>query len=142
MRNQITSFRGYYRFLSNFFVEPDGSHVEGEYQVAKCADPGERVLFNFQSMTPGQAKRIGQKVRMRSDWDKAKLHVMYDLVSAKFHDHPELARKLLATGDTELVEGNNWGDTYWGMVNGVGENNLGKILMRVRAELRAETEND
>jgi predicted NAD-dependent protein-ADP-ribosyltransferase YbiA (DUF1768 family) len=42
---------------------------------------------------------------------------------------------LKATGDEELVEGNWWNDTFWGVCNGVGENNLGKLLMKIRAEL-------
>ena len=63
---------------------------------------------------------------------------MLDVVRAKFDQHPDLAQKLLATGDEELVEGNDWGDIYWGVYKGHGKNMLGKILMRVRAELRGE----
>ena len=47
----------------------------------------------------------------------------------------------MATRDRVLIEGNDWGDTFWGMTDGEGENHLGKILMRVRAELR-EAQND
>jgi hypothetical protein len=43
---------------------------------------------------------------------------------------------LLATGDMELIEDNDWDDTYWGVCNGAGENNLGKLLMKIRAEAR------
>ena len=64
---------------------------------------------------------------------------MLDVVRAKFDQHPDLAQKLLATGDEELVEGNDWGDIYWGVYKGRGNNMLGKILMRVRAELREES---
>lgn len=46
--------------------------------------------------------------------------------------------KLLATRDRMLIEGNDWGDTFWGMVDGEGENNLGKILMRVREEIKTD----
>jgi predicted NAD-dependent protein-ADP-ribosyltransferase YbiA (DUF1768 family) len=60
---------------------------------------------------------------------------MYGLVYLKFANHPELLKQLLATGDEELVEGNGWGDRFWGKVDDIGENNLGKILMGVRREL-------
>ena len=60
---------------------------------------------------------------------------MYEIVLAKFTQNPDLKEKLLATGDESLEEGNTWGDTIWGTVDGVGENRLGKILMRVRDEL-------
>lgn len=89
-------------------------------------------------LNPSEAKRLGRRVRLRSDWEQVKYDVMLDVVRAKFNQHPDLAQKLLATGDEELVEGNDWGDTYWGVCNGRGKNMLGKILMRVRAELRGE----
>ena len=59
-------------------------------------------------------------------------------VKAKFSKNPILKAKLLATGDAELIEGNWWNDTYWGVCKGVGKNKLGKILMRVRDELNKE----
>ena len=63
---------------------------------------------------------------------------MYELCKAKFTQNEDLKEKLLATGNDILEEGNTWGDRVWGTVNGVGENRLGKILMRVREELRNE----
>ena len=50
--------------------------------------------------------------------------------------NPELGNKLLETGNQELVEGNTWGDIFWGVCNGKGQNWLGKILMMVRDEIR------
>lgn len=61
---------------------------------------------------------------------------MYEICKAKFTQHKDLAEKLLETGDEELVEGNKWNDTYWGVCNGKGKNQLGKILMRIREELK------
>lgn len=55
---------------------------------------------------------------------------------AKFTQNTELAGKLLATGDTYLEEGNTWGDRVWGTVNGIGANQLGIILMKIRDEIR------
>lgn len=61
---------------------------------------------------------------------------MHDLVLRKFTAHPDLTELLLVTGDAELIEGNTWGDTTWGVCRGKGENLLGKILMAVRETLR------
>lgn len=137
MPKTIDSFQGQYRFLSNFFIEPDGTHVEGEYQSSKCARSGQIVLFFLPVMvSPGKAKRLGRKVALRPDWEQVKEDIMTDLVMDKFQDHPELAQDLMDTGDAMLVEGNTWGDTYWGVCHGVGKNRLGKILMAVRDGLR------
>ncbi len=127
----IHSFTGSYRFLSNFFIEPDGSHVEGEYQAHKVWP----VDWRIADMSPSQAKRVGQALPLRHDWERIKIIVMRTLVTRKFDDHPTLALQLLNTLDAELIEGNYWNDTYWGVCRGVGENHLGKILMQVRDEL-------
>lgn len=86
-------------------------------------------------MNPSESRRLGQEVSLRSDWEQIKVRMMYEVVLAKFVQNPNLAERLIATGDAHLEEGNNWGDRIWGTVNGVGENHLGKILMRIRAEL-------
>ena len=68
-----------------------------------------------------------------------KLQLMERLLLKKFDDnHPQLQQMLLATGEEELVEGNYWGDVYWGVCNGVGENHLGKLLMKIRDQLKAK----
>lgn len=72
---------------------------------------------------------------MRDDWERVKLAVMLDLLRQKFA-HADLRAQLIATSDDVLVEGNTWGDTFWGMCNGVGLNHLGRLLMQVRAEVR------
>jgi predicted NAD-dependent protein-ADP-ribosyltransferase YbiA (DUF1768 family) len=59
---------------------------------------------------------------------------METLLRQKFA-HPELRAKLKETNDAELVEGNWWGDRFWGVCRGEGENHLGKLLMKIRAEL-------
>lgn len=130
----ISTFSGEYRFLSNFFIEPDWSHVEGEYQVAKCADPDD--VFQFAGLNPAQCKSLGRRVAIRKDWQEVKLDVMYALVLKKFGDHKQLREMLRATHPEELREGNRWGDTYWGVYGTRGLNHLGKILMRVREDLR------
>jgi predicted NAD-dependent protein-ADP-ribosyltransferase YbiA (DUF1768 family) len=65
---------------------------------------------------------------------------MRDLIRIKFSKDP-LKSRLLNTGDSELIEGNWWGDKFWGVDErtGVGKNNLGKILMEIREELKTGT---
>lgn len=137
---EITSFHGEHRFLSNFWpagVVLDGElypSVEHAYVAAKTLDTAERAKVRAVEK-PGDVKRLGRKLQLRPDWDAVKLGVMADLVAQKFQ-HPELREKLLATGDTTLVEGNTWGDTFWGVCRGKGANHLGKILMATREQLR------
>lgn len=138
----ITSFSGDYRFLSNFWdsiVTLDGvtyPSVECAYQAAKTLDLTARIPF--QTYTAAQAKRNGKLVVMREDWNDVKLSIMTDLVTQKFTNHPELSRLLLATNGCQLIEGNTWNDVYWGVCRGVGSNHLGRILMRIRDLLSIE----
>jgi ribA/ribD-fused uncharacterized protein len=136
----ITSFSGSYRFLSNFYPTPrlewwglTFPTSEHAYQWAKQAT-SEGALLVLKAPTPGAAKRAARVHPMRPVWDSEKNGVMLDIVRAKFTD-PDFRRLLVATGDAELVEGNTWNDTYWGVCRGVGENHLGRILMQVRQEL-------
>ncbi len=137
----IDKFDGKYRFLSNFFpsvVSLDGfpfPTVEHAYQAAKTKDMGERAVIRLQS-SPAKAKKLGSKLTLIPGWDLYKLGIMERLVRDKFFNHKELATLLIATGEEELVEGNWWGDKYWGVCNGEGENHLGKILMKVRNEVK------
>ncbi|HEC65017.1 MAG TPA: NADAR family protein [bacterium] len=141
MLSKINSFQGEYRFLSNFWLVPivfEGitfPSVEHAYQAAKTLEIGWRHrIASLQS--PGKAKRVGRLSELREDWEDVKLDIMEQLVLSKFSLNNGLRFKLLETGGAELIEGNNWGDTYWGEHKGVGKNHLGKILMKVRYELR------
>lgn len=133
----IGSFDGDYAFLSNFYEAP--IYYQGEaylssesaYQAQK--DPTYKESFTW--LTPMESKKLARKLSIREDWDEVKYDIMVKIVRAKFTQHKCLADKLIATGDRELVEGNYWKDTYWGVCEGVGENNLGKILMEIRQEL-------
>jgi len=126
----VFEFKGQYRYLSNFFIEPDGTNVESEFQAAKCEDPAMAKLIL--RMNPLEAKYAGRQCKMREDWDAKKLLIMYELVLKKFKDHNQLAWKLRASKPAILEEGNGHGDRFWGMVDGEGDNHLGKILMEVR----------
>ena len=139
MSEVIDQFRGEFHWLSNFFlcqVEFEGmnfSNVEAAFQAAKCLDMKERERFF--GLSGGQAKRLGRRVELRSDWEEVKIEIMRQVLKSKFTQNSELREKLIATGDTELIEGNNWNDTFWGVCRGKGRNHLGKLLMEVRAEL-------
>ena len=136
----IDSFRNEYFFLSNFYTAPvifDGIRYENNeaaFQAQKCIDVAERKKFS--NLDPSAAKKLGRKVKLRSDWEDVKVDLMRKIVFAKFTQNPNLTVDLLNTKDEELIEGNNWGDRIWGQVNGEGQNLLGKILMEVRSNLK------
>lgn len=125
-----------YRFLSNFWpsivcFEGDWyPTVEHAYQAAKTTEKELRRAIAI-AKTPYIAKRLGNALVLRDNWVNLKYSVMEDLVRQKFAI-PALQEMLLATGDEELIEGNTWGDVYWGVCDGKGQNNLGRILMFVR----------
>lgn len=133
----IKGFCGEYSFLSNFYPEPvefEGllyPSSEHAYQAAKCKDISQRK--QFLGITPGQAKRLGRKVEIREDWEKVKKDTMHEILVDKFKTSGVLNRLLYGTGDKYLEETNWWNDAYWGVCNGKGENNLGKILMKIRS---------
>ena len=134
----IVRFAGPYRFLSNFFARPllwEGKRfptAEHAYQAAKCSRSHEFEMIR-NAPSPGAAKRMGRKIAIRNDWEAVKEKVMLSVVRAKFED-AYLRRLLTATGTAALIEGNEWGDRFWGVCRGEGENRLGKILMKVRSE--------
>lgn len=143
----IDRFRGKYNFLSNFFPcsivltmynTQDFTYtypsVEHAFQAQKPIDPRRHDEIR-NAPNPAAAKRMGKNCVIRSDWEKIRVWVMYQCLLAKFSD-PELRRQLLATGDTELIEGNHWGDRFWGVCAGEGKNMLGQLLMHVRWEIR------
>jgi len=135
----IQKFDGYNRFLSNFYpavVNFEGAEypsVEHAYQAAKTVDVSKRTAFQYPGLSSKDAKAMGRRLVMREGWDEMKLGVMEQLLREKFK-HADLRQKLLATAPAELVEGNWWGDTWWGMCHGVGENHLGRLLMKIRDE--------
>lgn len=137
----IDKFTGNYRFLSNFYpssVTYAGrkfKSVEHAYQAAKSKDKEDHKKL-AEMDKPGDAKRYGNNVKLRDDWDKVKIDIMADLISQKFIDHKDLRDKLLSTGNEELVEGNTWGNKFWGVCAGEGHNTLGKLLMALRDFIR------
>jgi N-glycosidase YbiA len=88
------------------------------------------------------AKALGKRIELRKDWNDIKLDIMYKIVKNKFTQNPTLTKLLVDTNDKVIIEGNTWGDIYWGMCKGKGENHLGKILMKVRKEIRLSHHHD
>ncbi len=142
----IDSFTGEYGFLDNFYQSPVACYgrlvptVEHGFQAAKTWDSDERDAI-LNASTPGEAKALGRRARLRSNWEEIKFAWMEDLLRQKFSDL-ELAVRLLATGERELVEGNTWHDNIWGdcccprCKAKPGQNHLGRLLMKIRTELR------
>lgn len=151
----ITWFDGTeYDFLSNFhpseipWTSTQGfvpgatlaPTVEHAYQAEKATTHHDyyRIITATQ---PGTAKRIGQTIKLRPDWEVAKFNVMRMALRSKF-SIPHLQEQLLATGDRWLKEGNSWHDDIWGDCTCeehryvAGQNHLGRMLMEVRLEIR------
>jgi ribA/ribD-fused uncharacterized protein len=143
MPNIIREFRGEYSWMSNFapYGFNDGKRtwptVEHYYQACK-ADRYEDFNKIINAGTPSVAKKLGSQIHLRPDWDLVKYKAMLYGVTMKIQQNSELIGKLIATGDSEIIEGNYWHDNYWGRcycpkcANKEGSNYLGKILMFLR----------
>lgn len=138
----IDSFRNEFGFLSNFYeatIYVDGKRftsVEHAYQASKSLNEETRELIR-KAKTPALAKKLGQSVELRKDWDSVKIDLMREYIKKKF-ENPFLRPLLLATEDAELVEGNTWNDFFWGICRGKGKNWLGRLLMKERDRIRFE----
>lgn len=142
----ISQFSNDYEFLSNFYkcsiiwcnkVWPSAEHL---YQTQKTLDRGEQELIRTVT-TPGKAKRLGQTISLRHDWDEIKYDIMLKTIHMKFHQSLQLSQLLMLTNEAILIEGNNFHDNLWGncrctnCTRIIGKNWLGKILMTMRGEL-------
>jgi ribA/ribD-fused uncharacterized protein len=135
-----------HREFSNFAPFPidlDGKRwltTEHFYQAQKFTDA--KLQKQIRAMpNPSAAKDLADKhkAEQRPDWDVVKDEVMLRAIRRKFELHAELRELLLATGDEEIIESAPT-DYYWGEGReGTGQNKLGLIMQRVRAELRAAT---
>jgi len=140
----IYGFFGPFRFLSNFHVVSipyEGlvyPSTEAAYMSGKTHNQlTKKALAN--TKTPSEAKRIGRALELREDWYDIRIQVMEEVNTIKYcqdtKESKQLREMLKATAPAVLVEANWWKDTFWGECNGVGENNLGKVLMRIRDTL-------
>lgn len=134
--SEISGFCKEYVFLSSFYKIPiwyEGAlytSVENAYQAMKFPENERKVFCGISS---SEAKKLGRTAPIGEDWDLKKFDIMSALVFTKFCDE-DLKLRLLNTGTKQLRELNHWYDLYWGVdyKTNKGENNLGKILMRVR----------
>jgi ribA/ribD-fused uncharacterized protein len=132
-------FSNYYTKAPIRLEEKDWATNEHYFQAKKFLDAAfqERIR---QAQFPGQASDIGNSRSksnppLRKDWESVKLNIMETAIRAKFTQHANLRDLLIKTGDDILVEDNPH-DYFWGCgADGSGQNNQGKLLMKVRAEL-------
>lgn len=135
---KIERFNGPYEWLSNFAHSPvlmDGviyPSVENAYQAAKFPKSERR---KFETCAPNIAKRYGKAKSATPLGEKERLELM-EFLSAQKYSQYRYKTLLLGTGDAELIEGNWWNDTFWGVCNGMGTNHLGKIIMKIRERLK------
>jgi len=113
----------------------DFPSLEHAYQASKTLNRKDQKWIASLELAK-EAKRAGRKVKMRSDWEQIKIPTMRALLRIKFSDNADLREALLMTHPAYLEETNYWGDTFWGVCNGEGENHLGKLLMEVRDEIK------
>lgn len=138
----INEFRGEYDFLSNFVdcpIEMDGwvyKSVEHAYQSMKSHDKQWKTYCCDQTNSASDIKVKSKKINIRKDWDSVKYDIMKVCLIQKYNIEP-FRSKLIDTGDDFIMEGNWWGDVYWGvdLKTNKGENNLGKIIMEIRDNL-------
>ena len=145
VKTKISKFEKQYEALSNFadsmicYEYVFYPTVEHYFQAMKTLDLKERGWI-ASAPTPGEAKRRGRAVKLRPDWEEVKEQVMLDGLRLKFKI-PAMREVLLSTQSAELIEGNTWHDNTWGNCSCdackdiEGKNMLGKLLMKVRAEL-------
>jgi hypothetical protein len=139
----IYEFKGDYRWLSNFeAVTIKGEYtypsVEHAYMSAKCDDFEWKKYCMDANNTAGDVKRKSREVKLVDNWDKFKFKVMEDCLVQKYEQEP-FRSKLIKTGNQNIVEGNFFGDTIWGVdlrkTPNIGENHLGRMIMKIREDL-------
>jgi ribA/ribD-fused uncharacterized protein len=136
------TFTGRFSFLSNLYpctiTMPDGiiyKSAEAAFQAQKCEGVERRLVYA--KLRGIQAKKLGRRARVASDWHDRRIDVMREVIHAKFDQNPDLAERLVSvTGD--IVANNHWGDSFWGKSsrNYCGYNHLGILLMEEREKLK------
>ncbi len=113
---------------------PYKAFVLGRKQLARGYF-GNYKLNKHDTRTLNEIMNEYTQVTMRHDWDTAKIDVMITAVGEKFDQNSVLQELLVNTGDKQIIE-HSPRDNFWGMHNGVGQNNLGKILMGLREQYK------
>lgn len=139
----ILFYEQWYYVFSNFSphaVEIGGVRYatsEHAYQAAKCTDPQGKAEI-IAAKSPLQTKHISNKKYRHArdpEWDDKKLSVMESILRAKLEQHQEVHEALIRSGNEEIAEDSPV-DYFWGRgTDGTGQNHLGKLWMKIRAEL-------
>lgn len=143
-KGTIAGFQGDYRWLSNFerceilYKGIRYQSTEAAYQAQKTMNIKARTVFS--KLNARDSKTFGSVINVRPDWHDVSIGVMEDVCRIKFN-LPQFKSKLVDTGDMEIIESNHWGDTFWGECDGVGQNKLGKVIMKIRDEINEELKN-
>ena len=140
--NQILFYGGGFNCFSNmssYAVEIDGiifMTSEHAYQYAKFDELHiKEEIRNARSGYDAKMLSIKYAEQRLSDWDEIKLGIMERILRAKLTQHPHILKKLLETGDKDIIEASK-DDEFWGWgSNHDGYNNHGKLWMKFRAEL-------
>lgn len=143
----ISDFNGTYAYLSNGYDQANCPipfaglqfrTAEGAFQSQKC--PEQAHLFT--NLTAKEAKRLGNNLPLRPDWNDVRDQVMYNVLNAKFSQTQVMRNRLLITGDAKIEPHNLRHDNYWGScqcaecAGKAKQNKLGVILMNIRDSLR------
>ena len=152
-REQIFFYEQDFYVLSNFsafslrwngirFDTSEAAYHWEKFPSARSVEVRNAIRF---AASAHEAFKIAEKhkAERRPDWDDVKVEIMRAILRAKVDQHEYVRRKLLATGDRELIE-DSWRDDFWGWgPNRDGANMLGKLWMEIRMEVRAaETQNN
>ena len=128
--------------FSSFKVEWNGylySSVEEAYQAASFMTSDEELVEKVKhSHSADEAQRIAYSNRdkQRKDWNEVKVSIMEELLRLKIEQNPYVLKKLLQTEDYMIVE-DSPKDDFWGWgANRDGNNQLGKLWMKLREEYK------
>jgi len=146
----VPSFRDEYEWMSNMYrtkvyysglIFPSSEHAYMWAKIQYSDDPTQISHFEWLNLSPRETKNYCKKVKLPWYWPSIKGDIMKVICYSKFVNNDELVKKLLATGDAPIEEGNTWNDKYFGVVidndgNKVGKNVLGRILMEIREDFR------
>ena len=144
---KVYAFCCEYRWLSNFWpskIKFDGYEYDSVEAAYHSAKNNSKEWKEFCAKNDSSSiKKAGQEISLRDDWEDVKVDIMEKLIRLKFNDNQELKQKLLETGDMVIEEGNEWGDVFWGvdLKTKEGKNILGKIIMKVREEIKNKKTN-
>jgi ribA/ribD-fused uncharacterized protein len=157
----ITEFRRQYRFLSSFYDQAPFTWTdwtgqlwqaptrEHAFQASKTVNE-KAIHWVMTAPSAGEAKTRGRQVPLVAGWDTISRSVMLRLAVGQYQLYPELCALLAATAPAILIEGNSWGDYFWGAIPDsalgqmiprwadgtlAGHNWLGRVLMMAREVL-------